>query len=124
MKDRVILACLFLLSGCGAGNWADRIDLSKVPPSEREASLRVRLFDQSMQAPQPTEIIGSVQAVSCQNKVWDAPATKGEALVQLRIKALRLGADAVTGITYSERGTSYKPNCWESVIVSGVAVKL
>lgn len=80
MKYRVILACAFLLSGCGAGNWADRIDLSKVPPSEREASLRVRLFDQSMQVPQSKEIIGSVQAVSCQNKVWDAPATKGDAL--------------------------------------------
>lgn len=77
-----------------------------------------------MQSPQPRELIGNLQAVSCQNKVWDPPATKGEALEQLRIKALRLGADAVTGITYSERGTSYKPNCWESVIVSGIAVKL
>lgn len=124
MRYRAFLASVFLLTGCGAGQWADRIDLGKVPQSEREAALRIRLFDQAMQAPQPRELIGSVQAVSCQNKVWDSPATKGDALEQLRIKALRLGADAVTGITYSERGTSYKPNCWESVIVSGTAVKL
>lgn len=124
MQKRVILSSLFLLAGCGAGQWADRIDLAKVAPTERTASLRIRLFDQSMEAPQGKEIIGSVQGVSCQNKVWDAPATKGDALDQLRIKALRAGADAVTGITYSERGTSYKPNCWASVIVSGIAVKL
>lgn len=124
MGKFAILAVSLVLAGCGAGQWADQIELRKVLPNERDAALRIQLFDQSMKPPPPSEILGSVQAVSCKNKVWDAPATKGNALDQLRIKALRMGAEAVTGITYSERGTSYEPNCWESVIVSGTAVKL
>jgi len=119
-----IIAAAVSLGGCGAGKYADQLTVSKLPVSEQRAALAVRVFDQTMQPPPALEIIGEVQAVSCQNKMWDAPATKGDALSQLRVKALRLGANAVTSVTYSERGTSYKPNCWQSVIVSGTAVKL
>lgn len=112
------------VSGCGAGQWADQVQVSQLPPDEQKAALAVRVFDQTMQPPQAKEIVGEVQAVSCQNKPWQPPSTKGDALSQIRIKALRLGANAITGVTYTERGTTYNPNCWNSVIVSGTAVKL
>lgn len=123
---KVIFAILgaSTLAACGAGQYADKIEVSKIAPDERQAALAIRVFDQSMQPPPAREIRGEIQAVSCQNKGWDPPATKGDALSQLRVKALRLGATAVTSVTYSERGTSYKPNCWQSVIVSGTAVVL
>jgi uncharacterized protein YbjQ (UPF0145 family) len=113
-----------LLGACGAGNWADQVQVSKLPLDEQKAALSVRVFDQTMQPPTAKEIVGEIQAVSCQNKPWQPPSTKGDALSQLRVKAWRLGADAVTGVTYTERDTTYKPNCWNSVIVSGTAVKL
>lgn len=112
------------LAGCGAGQWADQVKVADLSSTEQQAALRIRVFDQSMQPPQAKEIRGEVRSVSCQNKPWQPPATKGDALSQLRIKALRLGATAVTGVTYTERGTTYNPNCWQSVIVSGTAVIL
>jgi hypothetical protein len=120
----ILLVATALLSSCGAGQWADQVQTSKLLPEEQKAALAVRVFDQTMQPPPAKEIVGELQAVSCQNKPWQPPSTKGDALSQLRVKALRLGANAVTAVTYTERGTSYKPNCWNSVIVSGTAVKL
>ena len=119
----VSLAALLLI-GCGAGQYADRINVSKLPEDEQRAALAIKVFDQSTGSPQYSEIVDEVQAISCQNKVWDPPATKADALRQLRVKALRLGANAIIGVTYTESGTSYKPNCWESVTVSGTAVRL
>ena len=113
-----------LVVGCGAGQWADQVQVSKLPPEQQKSALAVRVFDQSMQPPSAKEIVSEIQAVSCQNKPWQPPSTKGDALSQLRVKALQLGANAITGVTYTERGTTYKPNCWNSVIVSGTAVKL
>lgn len=113
-----------LLTGCGAGQYADRINVSKLPEDEQRAALAIKVYDQATGAPEYSEIIDEVQAISCQNKVWDPPATKADALRQLRVKALRLGANAIVSVTYTNSGTSYKPNCWESVTVSGTAVRL
>lgn len=117
-------AASLLLVGCGAGQYADRINVSKLPEDEQRAALAIKVYDQATGAPQYSEIVNEVQAISCQNKVWDAPATKADALRQLRVKALRLGANAIVSVTYTNSGTSYKPNCWESVTVSGTAVRL
>lgn len=125
MKTVIFAATIaLLLTGCGAGQYADRINVSKLPEEEQRAALAIKVYDQVTGAPQYSEIIDEVQAISCQNKVWDAPATNADALRQLRVKALRLGADAVISVTYTNSGTSYKPNCWESITVSGTAVRL
>ena len=124
VKSVGLISLAFVLSACGAGQWADQVQVSKLSPDEQKAALTIRVFDQTMQPPPAKEIVGEVQAVSCQNKPWQPPSTKGDALSQLRVKALRLGANAITGVTYTERGTTYNPNCWNSVIVSGTAAKL
>lgn len=125
MKSGVLISGLaFILVGCGAGQYADRINVSKLPEEEQRAALAIKVYDQATGAPEYSEIVEEVQAISCQNKVWDPPATKADALRQLRVKALRLGADAIVSVTYTASGTSYKPNCWESVTVSGTAVRL
>jgi hypothetical protein len=93
MSFRTILLLIgagLIVAGCGAGRWADEVDVNKLPPNEQRSALAVRVFDQSMQPPLAKEIKGEIQAVSCQNKMWDPPATKGNALSQLRVKALRL----------------------------------
>lgn len=114
----------FLLMGCGAGQYADKINVSKLPPEEQRAALAIKVYDQATGTPQYSEIVEEVQAISCQNKMWDPPATKADALRQLRVKALRLNATAIVGVTYTTSSTSVKPNCWESVTVSGTAVRL
>ncbi|MDC0452133.1 YbjQ family protein [Candidatus Pelagibacter sp.] len=47
----------------------------------------------------------------------------GDALKQLKIKAVRAGANGVIDITFDSRGTdTFRTNCWESVQASGTAV--
>ena len=54
---------------------------------------------------------------------WDPPASKGDALKQLKIKAVNMGANGVIDITFDKRGTdTWGTNCWESVQASGTAV--
>lgn len=78
--------------------------------------------------PQPTNIeryIGPVEAWSCKFLMTSKPATKSDAIAQLRVKALRLGANAVIGVTYDNKGTdAFGTNCWETVHAAGTAVIL
>ena len=39
-----ILAAL-LVSACGAGQWADQVQVAKLPADEQKAALAVRVFD-------------------------------------------------------------------------------
>ena len=53
----------------------------------------------------------------------DPPASKGDALLQLRLRASELGADTILDITFDTRGTDpFGTNCWESVQASGMAI--
>lgn len=121
----VVLLSLLILTACGPRPWAQGINMSHVPPDETQAALAVRVFDQTLPPPTPSKIIGEVRATSCKNKLWDAPATRGDALAQLRLKALRMGGNAVVAVTYDERGKdALGTNCWESVTATGTAVVL
>jgi uncharacterized protein YbjQ (UPF0145 family) len=39
--------------------------------------------------------LGDITAYSCKSMMWDKPASKGDALTQLRLKALDMGANGV-----------------------------
>ena len=65
-----------------------------------------------------------IKAYSCKLLLSDPPASKGDALKQLRLKALEMGANGIVDVTFDSRGTdAFGTNCWESVQVTGVAVK-
>lgn len=76
-------------------------------------------------APQVKQALGSVTAYSCKHLLWDPPATRSDATNQLKLKAYRMGADAVVEVTFAERGTdAFGTNCWETVQASGRAVRI
>jgi len=117
------LALSVSLGGC-VGPFVDTVQMSKIPPEEAQAALAVKLYMQSASQPENVEkYLGSVEAYSCKNKVWDKPVSTGDALAQLRLKTLRMGGNAVIGVTTDTRGTdTLGTNCWESVQASGTAV--
>lgn len=123
MRYTIILVPL-ALAACSP--FVDRMKMSEVPPSELQASLAVQVVDQTL--PQPTNIdryIGPVEAWSCKHLVTSKPATKSDAIEQLRVKALRMGGNAVIGVTYDEKGTdTFGTNCWQTVHAAGTAVVL
>lgn len=101
-------------------------DLSKVPKEKLRASLQVRTFVVGNEAAHPnvTDYLGEVTAYSCKQMPTDPPASQGNALTQLRLKALDLGADGIIDVTFDVRGTdAFGTNCWESVQASGTAVR-
>lgn len=111
------------LAASSCAPFVERVEMAKVPPQEAQAALNVRLFPVGTNYPEIVRTIGAITAYSCKNKMWDKPASSGDAFAQLRLKALRAGANAVIDVTTDTRGTdTWGTNCWETVQASGTAV--
>ena len=118
-----ILAIILLL---GCSPFVPVVNVSEVPKETLQKAYQIQTFEigNGSSRPQVSEYLGSITAYSCKHLMTDPPASKGNALIQLRLKALELGADGIFDITFDTRGTdTWGTNCWESVQVSGVAVK-
>jgi hypothetical protein len=116
-----IIGLAATLVGCAP--FVEQVDLKHADPAERAASLNVRIYGEGSQPPKVAKTLGDVDAYSCKHLLSDPPASKGNALQQLRLKAYRMGADAVVDVVFDTRGTdTYGTNCWETVHAAGVAV--
>ena len=101
-------------------------NLKEVPQATLINSVRVRIFTiDSANLPADFEFIEEISAYSCKHLLTDPPASKGDALKRLKIEAYERGANAVIEVTFDTRGTdTWGTNCWETVQVSGLAVKI
>ncbi len=71
------------------------------------------------------ERLGQIEATSCMNKLWDPPASREDAVDQLRYKASALGGNGITNLLCEKtEGTNLAKNCWNSVTCYGVAIAL
>ena len=119
----LILLSSIILSSCGPK--VDVLDLSTVDQKILTEASKVQIFklDNAQPKPEIKEYVGEITAYSCKHLSWDPPASKGDALKQLKVKAVRQGANGVIDITFDARGTdTFGTNCWESVQASGTAV--
>ena len=101
-------------------------DISKVPPDQLHLAYAIKVYttEQSGQYGEIAEYLGDITAYSCKHMMWDPPASKADALTQLRLKALGMKANGIIDVTFNSRGTdTFGTNCWESVQASGVAVE-
>ena len=114
-----------LVSSCVA--FVPVVDVNSVPKEKMQEAYKVRTFtvDNGIDHAKVAEYLGEITAYSCKLLPTDPPASKGNALLQLRLAALEKGANAVIDVTFDVRGTdAFGTNCWESVQASGMAVKL
>ena len=119
----LILLSSLILSSCGPK--VDVLDLSTVDQKILTEASKVQIFklDNAQPKPEIEKYVGEITAYSCKHLSWDPPASKGDALKQLKVKAVRQGANGVIDITFDARGTdTWGTNCWESVQASGTAV--
>lgn len=116
-----ILVVIFLAS-CGPA--VPVIDINKVPPETYEKALRLPVFTiDSPNFPPVSKFLGEVSAYSCKRLNTDPPASKGNALTQLRINAFDQGATGVINVTFDVRGTdTWGTRCWGTVQATGIAV--
>ena len=123
MKYMFIFPLLFLL-GCGPLVHVENLKLLENDELQNASKVRIFTLESSRQSDQEFDIISIVEAYSCKNKTWDPPASKGDALLRLRLEAYRLNADAIIDVTFDKTGTdTWGTNCWNSVYASGQAIK-
>jgi hypothetical protein len=126
MKNIVFTLVVLLFVGSCVPPLVPVTDISKVPEDKLQAAYKIKTYiaGGDPNYPEVAKYLGDITAYSCKHVLWDPPASKGNALTQLKLKALDLGADGIIDITFDTKGTdTWGTNCWESVQASGVAVK-
>ena len=68
--------------------------------------------------------IGSVEGSVCKVGLHDPDPSKDEAIAQLRIAAIRTGANAVVGTECEDAGMSMTKNCFRSITCRGTAARV
>ena len=121
-----ILVLSLLLTSCGPRVKVTK--LSDISPDILTKATKVQIFrlDNAQPKPEIEKHLGEITAYSCKHMIWDPPASKGNALTQLKVRAVELGANGVIDITfdyYSSGTDTLGTNCWESIQASGTAVK-
>jgi len=85
----------------------------------------IRVFDIAELQNKEYRRLGQIEATSCMNKLWDPPASREDAMDQLRYKASALGGNGITNLICEQcEGTNLAKNCWNSVTCYGVAIAL
>jgi hypothetical protein len=122
--NRILTALVpLLLSGCGS--FVATEYLGDLSPVEKQAIEQVTIYDGNLLAQKPYEIIDIVEGNSCQNKIWDPPATRAGAIDQIQFYANAMGADGISDVRCSGReGTSLRTNCWELISCTANAIRL
>jgi hypothetical protein len=123
-KANILLKIIVVvfLTGC-VGPLVPVIDLANIDSQELQASQRMQIYMKGEKPPLGYKEVGSVQAWSCKNKTWEPPASKENAIKQLKLVAYRQDATAIMDIEFGSHGTSLTTNCWSSVLVVGMAIK-
>lgn len=125
MKKQISFLVLLVLTGCGIH--VPVIDVATVTPEALQQARRINVVESNgtFSHPEISETLGNITAYSCRKMLNGPPATIGDALIQLRLNAVAIGADGIKDLAYDSTSinTFYCLNCWETVKVSGVAVK-
>lgn len=117
IRRSCVLVALLALAGCTP---EPPPRLALVPTQEEERALeRVALLDA---APPGAKEIGAIEGRVCKVGLHDPEPTQAEAIAQLRLRALRKGANAVVVKGCDEAGMSLVANCFVTMTCSGMAV--
>jgi uncharacterized protein YbjQ (UPF0145 family) len=113
---------LLMVSGCGS--FVPVVKLDELSETQRHQVRQMQILNQAQLIGKNYSIETIVEGNSCQNKLWDPPATRTAAIEQLKFHAFEAGGDAITNIQCSGReGTSARTNCWELISCTAEAIK-
>lgn len=123
MKTTAILSCILFISGCGA--FVPVVKLNKLTPAQKNKVIGLPIYNASQLPNMKFEVLTVVEGNSCQNKLYEPPATRVDAINQLKFHANEAGATGITNIQCSGReGTSTRTNCWELISCTAEAIKV
>ncbi|MEN9341082.1 MAG: RcsF lipoprotein [Pseudomonadota bacterium] len=110
------------LSGCGS--FVPTVSISNLSEDQRHKIRQVEIFNSTQIQNKEFKVLTIVEGNSCQNKLYDPPATRANAIEQLKFHSLEHGGDGITNIQCSGReGTSLRTNCWELISCTAEVIK-
>ena len=114
---------VLFVGGCAPALAPDK-DKPSIQKDKLQAANQIKTYTtENNNYPEVAEYCGSIKAYSYKH-LWGRPASKEDALTQLKLKALEFGADGIIDITFDTSGTNtWGTNGWGSIQASGVAVK-
>lgn len=121
MKKLWMLLPLSLLTGCAGFGQVERVDdLSLV---------QIRAMNEIQTIQNPADLgyssKGKIKGISCKGSALSGNTSEEAAMTQLKIKAVKAGANAVLYPTCSQDASvDWGNNCWESWVCIGEAALL
>jgi uncharacterized protein YbjQ (UPF0145 family) len=100
------------------------VKVGELPAEKQSALMTIKTYEPPELVGVSYEVVGELTGNSCKNLLWDRPASREDAVNQMRYLALERGANGITEIKCEPpRGTSLETNCWESITCTSKAVK-
>ena len=94
-KKYLIFGCVIVLTGCGS--YVPTVDLGELSAAQRHKINSVEIVDAQMLSRTNYKILNFAEGHSCQNKMWDPPATRVAAVQQLKYFAWEMGGERYFG---------------------------
>ena len=121
MRTMALASAAVLMSGCaGFGQVEPVADLSS---DELKGVNKVAFYEDDKDLEYTT--LGRVKGLSCKGSAISGSAQKDGAMMQLRIKTVKLGGNGVLYPTCShDASVDWGNNCWESWVCVGEAIRV
>lgn len=121
MKKICVLLTLTFLTGCAGFGQVEHVDDLSL------AQIRAVNEIQMIQNPDDASYSskGKIKGISCKGSAISGNTSEEAAMTQLKIKAVKVGANAVLYPTCSQDASvDWGNNCWESWVCIGEAARL
>lgn len=121
MKNIVAGLFLILISGCAGFGQIERV--SDLSVNQLKMLQDIQLYDSADDLNYIT--LGKVKGLSCKGSAYSGNTDKEAAITQLKIKALKINANAILYPTCShDSSVDWGNNCWESWVCVGEAIRV
>ncbi len=122
LKAAAIVITVTALSGCGS--FVPTVKMHELSEAQRHNVRQLQIYNQTQLLNKNYAVLTIVEGNSCQNKVWDPPASRTSAIEQLKFHAFEAGGEGIANIQCSGReGTSVRTNCWELISCTAEVIK-
>ena len=118
MYRNLILISILVLSGCAGLGQVERVADLSVEQLRQVNNIQFYESDKNLRY----TTLGRIKGISCKGSAFSGGARKEAAMMQLKIKAVKIGANAVLYPTCShDVSVDWANNCWESWVCIGEA---
>jgi len=121
MKNALLGLLIVLLSGCAGFGQIERI--SDLSVGQLKTLHEIKLYENADGLNYVS--LGKIKGISCKGSAFSGGTEKEAAITQLKIKALKINANAVLYPTCShDSSVDWGNNCWESWVCIGEAIRI